>query len=330
MKKTIYSGMQPSGIPTLGNYLGTLKNWRTLQDEYNCIFCAVNMHSITTRLDPKVLKQDTLNLLVLYMASGLDPQKNIIYYQSHVAAHAELAWILNCYTYIGELNRMTQFKEKSQKHAENINAGLFSYPVLMAADILLYQTDLVPVGEDQKQHLELTREIATRFNNIYGKVFKLPEVFIPKIGAKIKGLQNPHKKMSKSTTDINDSIFLTDEPNIILKKIKRAVTDSDAEVRFDLENKPGISNLLVIYASITNKSIEDSEKDFYGKNYGYFKEAVSQVIIDELLPIQSKYKDLYENKDYLDSILKSNGERASLLANKTMSKVYKKLGLYHI
>lgn len=329
LKKTIFSGMQASGSPTLGNYLGTLKTWRNLQYEYNCIYCVVNMHSLTVRLNPATLKVDTLNLFMLYLASGLNPEENIIYYQSHVSAHAELAWVLGCYTYMGELNRMTQFKEKSLKHSENINAGLFTYPVLMASDILLYKADLVPVGEDQKQHLELTREIAERFNGIYGEVFKIPEVFVPPIGAKIKGLQSPDKKMSKTSSNVNDTIFLTDPPDVIVKKLKRAVTDSDMEVRFDAVNKPGISNLLTIYASITGKSIEESEKEFYNKDYGYFKAEVAGVIVDELSPIQEEFKRLSNNKEYIQTILDKNSEKASYLANKTMAKVYKKLGLYY-
>lgn len=321
--------MQPSGIPTLGNYLGTLKNWRTLEESYNCLYCAVNLHSLTVRPNPKTLKEDTRNLLIIYMSTGLDPEKNIIYYQSHVSAHSELAWIFNCYTYMGEIKRMTQFKEKSLKNSQNINAGLFTYPVLMASDILLYQTDLVPVGEDQKQHLELAREIALRFNSTYGETFKVPEVFIPKVGAKIKGLQNPHKKMSKSSEDFNDTIYLTDKPDVIIKKIKRSVTDSDMEVRFDIVNKPGISNLLTIYSSITGKTIEDSQSDFHGKNYGYFKEAVGEVVVGELSPIQKEYERLKLDKDYVDKVINANGEKANYLANKTMRKVYKKLGLYY-
>jgi len=329
LKKTIFSGMQASGSPTLGNYLGSLKTWSDLQYEYNCIYCVVNMHSLTVRLNPAALKADTLNLFMLYLASGLDPEENIIYYQSHVSAHAELAWVLGCYTYMGELNRMTQFKEKSLKHAENINAGLFSYPVLMASDILLYKADLVPVGEDQKQHLELTREVAERFNSIYGEVFKIPEVFVPKIGAKIKGLQSPDKKMSKTSSNVNDTIFLTDSPDVIVKKVKRAVTDSDMEIRFDVLNKPGVSNLLTIYASITGKSIEESEKEFCNKDYGYLKTEVAGVIVDELSPIQEEFKKLSDNKDYVQTILNTNSEKANRLASRTMAKVYKKLGLYY-
>lgn len=325
-KKIIYSGMQPSGYPSLGNYLGALRNWRSLQDEYNCLFGIVNMHAITVRQNPAELRKKSKDLLMLYIAIGLEPEKNIIYYQSDVSAHAELAWILNCFTYIGELNRMTQFKEKSQKHADNINAGLFTYPTLMAADILLYQADLVPVGEDQRQHLEITRDIALRFNNIYGDVFKVPEAYIGKVGARIMGLQEPKKKMSKSESDNdNNVIYLLDDINVIANKIKRSVTDSDNEIKFS-EDKPGISNLINIYCSVTNKSIEETEKEFNGKGYGFFKSAVADVVVDEIKPIQDKYKQLKEDKEYIDKVIKEGAEKASYIANKTLRKVYKKIG----
>lgn len=325
-KKTIYSGMQPSGYPSLGNYLGALRNWRSLQNEYNCLFGIVNMHAITVRQNPAELRKKSKDLLMLYIAIGLEPEKNIIYYQSDVSAHAELAWILNCFTYIGELNRMTQFKEKSQKHADNINAGLFTYPTLMAADILLYQADLVPVGEDQRQHLEITRDIALRFNNIYGDVFKVPEAYIGKVGARIMGLQEPKKKMSKSESDNdNNVIYLLDDINVIANKIKRSVTDSDNEIKFS-EDKPGISNLINIYCSVTNKSIEETEKEFSGKGYGFFKSAVADVVVDEIKPIQDKYKQLKEDKEYIDKVIKEGAEKASYIANKTLRKVYKKIG----
>lgn len=325
-KKIIYSGMQPSGYPSLGNYLGALRNWRSLQDEYNCLFGIVNMHAITVRQNPAELRKKSKDLLMLYIAIGLEPEKNIIYYQSDVSAHAELAWILNCFTYIGELNRMTQFKEKSQKHADNINAGLFTYPTLMAADILLYQADLVPVGEDQRQHLEITRDIALRFNNIYGDVFKVPEAYIGKVGARIMGLQEPKKKMSKSESDNdNNVIYLLDDINVIANKIKRSVTDSDNEIKFS-EDKPGISNLINIYCSVTNKSIEETEKEFSGKGYGFFKSAVADVVVDEIKPIQDKYKQLKEDKEYIDKVIKDGAEKASYIANKTLRKVYKKIG----
>lgn len=325
-KKIIFSGMQPSGTPSLGNYLGALKNWVKLQDEYNCLYSIVDLHSITVRQDPTLLRQRSRNLLTLFLALGLDPEKNIIYYQSHVSAHAELAWILNCFTYVGELNRMTQFKEKSQKHAENINAGLFTYPVLMAADILLYQTDLVPVGEDQRQHLEIARDIAIRFNNVYGDVFKVPEGYIPKAGARIMGLQDPTKKMSKSDSDNdNNVIHILDDLNQIRNKIKRSVTDSENEVRYSAD-KPGISNLLNIYCAITGKSIEEAEKDFVGKGYGDFKSAVAEVVVDELRPIQEKFKELSADKAYIDSVIKNGAEKANYIAQKTLRKAQKKVG----
>jgi len=327
LKKTIFSGIQPSGILTIGNYLGALKNWSTLQDDYNSVFCVVDMHAITVRIDPKELMQNTKNIIALYIATGISPEKSVIYAQSQVSAHTQLAWILNCYAYMGELNRMTQFKEKSQKHATNINVGLFTYPTLMAADILLFNADLVPVGEDQRQHIELTREIAARFNALYGDIFTIPDISTPKTGAKIMGLQTPTKKMSKSNEDLNDTIFLADTPDVIVKKIKRAVTDSEAHVYFDQENKPGVSNLLTIYASITNKSIADSVKDFEGKNYGFFKDAVSQVVKDDLEKIQNEYNKLQSDSAYIDTIMKENAAKAATLAEKTMASVYDAVGL---
>lgn len=325
-KKVIFSGMQPSGTITLGNYLGALKNWTNLQDEYNCLYCIVDMHAITVRQEPAVLRKNARDLMMMYIAAGLDPEKNIIYMQSHVSAHAELAWILNCFTYMGELNRMTQFKDKSQKHSDNINAGLFTYPSLMAADILLYQTDLVPVGVDQKQHLELTRDLAMRFNNQYGEVFKVPEAYIPKVGAKIMSLQEPTKKMSKSDTDANASITIIDDPDTIIRKFKRAVTDSDAEVRYDVENKPGISNLMTIYGSITGQTMEQIQNEFAGKGYGDFKIKVGEAVVEELRPLQARFKELGADKAYIDSIIKKNAETANYLATKTLRKVQKKVG----
>ena len=324
-KKRIFSGMQPSGVITLGNYLGALKNWTKLQDEYDCIYCIVDMHAITVRQDPVKLRKQARDLLVQYLAVGLDPEKNIIYYQSHVPQHAELAWILNCYTYMGELNRMTQFKDKCAKHADNINAGLFTYPSLMAADILLYQTDLVPVGEDQRQHLELTRDIAQRFNGIYGDVFKVPDAYIGKVGARVMALQEPTKKMSKSDENQNNIITLMDDPKVIMNKMKRAMTDSDTEVRF-AEEKPGISNLLSIYCAVTGKTIAESEKEFAGVGYGTFKTAVGEAVVAELEPVQKRVKELEANKDYLDAIIKSGAEKASRLADRTLTKVQKKVG----
>ena len=325
-KKVIFSGMQPSGVITLGNYLGALKNWTNLQDEYNCLYCIVDMHAITVRQDPATLRKNARNLLMQYIAAGLNPEKNVIYYQSHVSAHAELAWILNCYTYMGELSRMTQFKEKSSKHGENINAGLFTYPALMAADILLFQTDLVPVGADQKQHLELARDIATRFNGLYGDTFKVPEPYIGKVGARVMSLQEPTSKMSKSDEDANASIYLMDDPDAIMRKFKRAVTDSDAFVRFDQETKPGISNLMSIYGAITGQTMEQIQSEFEGKGYGDFKMRVGEAVVEELRPLQARFKELSSDKTYIDSIIKKNAETANYLATKTLRKVQKKVG----
>lgn len=325
-KKVIYSAMQPSGVPSLGNYIGALKNWKNLQEDYNCLFGVANMHAITVRQDPTQLRQRTRDLAALFLAIGLDPEKHIIYVQSDVNAHAELAWILNCYTYMGELNRMTQFKDKAAKHSDNINAGLYTYPVLMAGDILLYQSDLVPVGADQKQHLEICRDIAGRFNSIYGDVFKIPEPYIPKVGARIMGLQNPEKKMSKSESDNeNNVIYILDDPKVIANKIKRAVTDSDTEVRYS-EDKPGISNLLNIYSSVTGKSAAEAEAEFKGAGYGEFKSAVGEAVVTELEPIQKKFKEYSSDKAYLEKVLKEGAEKASYIANKTLNKVKKKVG----
>ena len=324
-KKVIFSGMQPSGLITLGNYLGALNNWTKLQDEYNCLYCIVDMHAITVRQNPAQLRKASRDVLMQYIAAGLDPEKNIIYYQSHVPAHAELSWVLNCYTYMGELSRMTQFKEKSQKHADNINSGLFTYPVLMAADILLYQTDLVPVGEDQRQHLEITRDIAMRFNGVYGDVFKVPEAYIGKVGARVMALQQPEKKMSKSDENKNNTIALMDEPSVILNKFKKAVTDSENEVRFS-EDKPGVSNLLSIYSAVTGIAIPEAEKEFANVGYGNFKAAVGEAVVARLEPLQKKVAELEKNKDYLDTIIKTNAEKANYLANKTLRKVHKKIG----
>ena len=327
-KKVIFSGIQPSSDSvTLGNYLGALKHWVTLQDEYNCIFSVVDMHAITVRQEAAKLRKNTLSLLAQYLACGLDAEKNIIFIQSHVPAHAELAWILNCYTQMGELNRMTQFKDKSQKHPENINAGLFTYPVLMASDILLYQADLIPVGADQKQHLELTRDIATRFNNIYGDVFTIPDPYIPEkgAGAKIMSLQNPTAKMSKSDPNPNGCIALLDKSEDIIRKIKRAVTDSEAEIAYR-EGKDGVNNLLTIYSAVTGKSIDEAVNDFSGKGYGDFKAAVAEAVAEHLLPIQERYNDYMKNKDYLESIYKKGAEMASSVSRRTLSKVKKKVG----
>lgn len=325
-KKVIFSGMQPSGVITLGNYLGALKNWTNLQDQYNCLYCIVDMHAITVRQEPAVLRKNARDLLMLYIAAGLDPEKNIIYMQSHVSAHAELAWILNCFTYMGELNRMTQFKDKSQRHSDNVNAGLFTYPALMAADILLYQTDLVPVGVDQKQHLELTRDIALRFNHTYGETFRVPEPYISKVGAKIMSLQEPAKKMSKSDEDANASVSILDDPDSIVRKFKRAVTDSDTAVRFDVENKPGVSNLMTIYSVITGHTMEEIEREFEGQGYGNFKLKVAEAVVEELRPLQEKFKQLAQDKTYIDQIIQKNADTARYLAAKTLRKVQKKVG----
>lgn len=321
----LFSGMQATGTLTLGNYLGALNNWVTLSEEYECFYSVVDMHSITVRQNPAELRKRARNLLTLYIAAGLDPEKNCIYYQSHVSAHAELAWILNCFTYMGELNRMTQFKDKAAKHADNINAGLFTYPVLMAADILLFQADVVPVGVDQMQHLEITRDIAMRFNNIYGEVFTIPEAYIGKVGAKIQSLQDPSKKMSKSDENANASIYLTDDPDTIIRKFKRAVTDSEACIRY-CDEQPGIKNLINIYSACTGKTPDEIVTEFDGKGYGEFKLAVGESVASILKPIQEKQADLLKNKDYVDSIIKTNAEEANYIAMKTLRKVQKKVG----
>lgn len=325
-KKTIFSGIQPSGDLTLGNYLGAVKNWVTLQDEYNCYYCVVDLHAITVRQDPAALRKRTLDVMSILIAAGIDPRENVLYMQSHVSAHAELAWLLNCYTYMGELSRMTQFKEKSAKAGDNINAGLFTYPTLMAADILLYQADLVPVGVDQKQHLELTRDIAIRFNNIYGDVFTVPEPYIPKAGAKIMSLQEPEKKMSKSDENENAFIALLDPPDVIARKLKRAVTDSDGEIRFS-DDKPGVSNLLTIYSAITGKTVKESESVFAGQGYGALKQGVTDAVIAELEPLQKRYAEVRGDKAFLEEVMTENAEKAAYAARKTLYKVQKKIGL---
>lgn len=325
-KKVLYSGMQATGTLTLGNYLGALKNWVELTDEYECIYGVMDLHSLTVRQVPAEFRKNARALYALYVAAGLDPEKNCIYYQSHVSGHAELGWILDCFTYMGELNRMTQFKDKAAKHADNINAGLYTYPVLMAADILLYQADVVPVGVDQKQHLEITRDIAERFNNIYGDVFTIPEAYIGKKGAKIMSLQEPGKKMSKSDTNANATILLLDDTDTIIRKFKRAVTDSESEVRY-AEEKPGISNLMDIYSAVTGKTYEEIEKEFAGKGYGDFKLAVGETVADHLKPLQECYEQLMKDKAYIESMIKQNDEKAAYYANKTLRKVQKKVGL---
>ena len=324
-KQIIFSGIQPTGIFTLGNYIGAVKNWGKLQDDYNCIYSVVNQHAITVRQDPAALRKQTFNCYALLMACGIDPEKSLLFIQSHNPAHAQLGWILDCYTMFGELSRMTQFKDKSAKNADNINAGLFTYPVLMAADILLFQADVVPVGIDQMQHLELTRDIANRFNNIYGDVFTVPEPYIGKSGAKIMSLQDPMKKMSKSDENPNGSIYLMDDPDTIIRKCKRAVTDSVACVRYS-DEQPGIKNLIDIYCACTGKTPAEVEAEFDGKGYGDFKMGVGEAIVSVLKPLQDNYNDLTKNKDYIDKVIKENAEKASYFSNKTLRKVQKKVG----
>jgi len=326
-KKIILSGIQATGKLTLGNYLGAIDNWVKMQEEYECYYMIANLHSLTVRNDPETLRNNTLKILAIYVAAGLDPEKNTIFIQSHVKEHAELGWILDCYTYMGELSRMTQFKDKSAKHADNINAGLFTYPALMAADILLYQADLVPVGADQMQHLEITRDLAERFNKLYGETFVVPEGYVRKSSARIMGLQDPTSKMSKSATNLNDVIFLEDEPEVIMKKFKKAVTDSENLVRFDPENKPGVSNLMQIYSAITSKSMEEIEKEFEGFGYGNFKVKVAEAVIEKLEPIQKKYKEILENPEYLKEIYTRGAENARKLASKTLNDVKERIGI---
>ncbi len=325
-KKRIFSGVQPSGNLTLGNYLGALRNFGLLQDDYDCLYCVVDLHSITVRQDPELLRERSYAVLALYLACGLDPDKNVLFLQSQVSGHAELGWALNCYTYMGELNRMTQFKDKSQKHADNINGGLYTYPVLMAADILLYNADMVPIGQDQKQHLELARNVAERFNKIYGDTFVIPEPFIPKTGARVMSLQDPTKKMSKSDDNVNNFILITEGKDKIIKKFKKAVTDSGNEIIFDEENKPGISNLIKIYASITSKTVEEVQKEFENSRYGDFKMTVGNAVADTLEPIRIKYEELMQDKAYLDSVFKKGAERAKSMAEPMIDEVYRKIG----
>ena len=325
-KKIMLSGIQPSGDLHLGNYLGAVKNWSGLAEEFDCFYFMADLHSITVRQNPAELRRRSVSQLAQYIACGLDPEKNTLFIQSHVHEHAELGWILNCYTMFGELSRMTQFKDKSAKNADNINGGLFTYPALMAADILLYQPDFVPVGEDQKQHVELTRNIVQRFNGIYGEVFKMPEPYIPKAGARVMGLTTPDSKMSKSIPE--GCVFLMEKPEDIARKFKRAVTDSDTErcVRFDRENKPGVSNLMSIYSAVTGKSFEAIEAEFDGKGYGAFKPAVGEAVVETLRPIREEAERILKDKAYLESVYKQGAEKASYVANKTLRKVYKKVG----
>lgn len=325
-KKTMLSGIQPSGDLHLGNYLGAVKNWAARADEFDCYYFMADLHTITVRQNPAELRRRSIAQLAQYIACGLDPEKNVLFLQSHVHEHAELGWILNCYTMFGELNRMTQFKDKSAKNAENINGGLFTYPALMAADILLYQADFVPVGEDQKQHCELTRDVATRFNNLYGETFKVPEPYIPKVGARIMSLGTPSSKMSKS--DPQGCVFLMDSPEEIARKFKRAVTDSDTErcVRYAPEEKPGVANLMSIYSSVTGKSFEEIEREFEGQGYGKFKPAVGDAVIETLRPIREDAQRMIADKSYLREVYTQGAQKASCIARKTLRKVYKRVG----
>ena len=325
-KKVIFSGIQPSGALHLGNYLGALRNWVALQDEYDCVYCVVDEHAITVRQDPAALRRQTIELYAQLVACGIDPEKSILFIQSHVPAHAELAWVLNCYTMFGELSRMTQFKDKSAKHADNVNAGLFTYPSLMAADIVLYQADLVPVGEDQKQHVELTRNIVQRFNGVYGDVFTMPDAYIPKVGARVMSLSQPDSKMSKSIPE--GCVYLMDSPDEIMRKFKRAITDSDTEncVRYDRANKPGVATLIDIYAAVTGKSYEQIEVEFEGKGYGAFKPAVGEAVAELLRPIREETARLLADKAYLEGLYRSGAEKAAAVAQRTLRKVHKKVG----
>ncbi len=326
-RPTVLSGIQPSGKLTLGNYLGAIKNWLPLSERFDCYYMLVDLHAITVRQDPKVLRERCLEFLALYIACGLDPAKNTLFVQSHVPAHSQLGWILNCYTMMGELQRMTQFKDKSAKHADNLNAGLFDYPVLMAADILLYQASHVPVGDDQKQHLELTRDIAQRFNGLYGPVFTVPEPMIPPVGARIMGLQEPTAKMSKSGEAETDAIYLLDSPDVIVRKIKRSVTDLGAEIRYAPSEKPGVSNLLSILSAINGQSFAALEEAFVGKGYGHLKTAVSEAVVECLRPVQSQYLALRGDEAHLRQVLQAGAAKAAEKANATLAGVHEALGL---
>lgn len=324
-KKTIFSATQPSGRITLGNYLGALRNWVALQDDYNAIYCVADEHAITVRQDPAALRRQSLELYAQFIACGLDPEKSIIFIQSHVPQHAELAWVLNCYTMFGELSRMTQFKDKSVSHADNVNAGLFTYPSLMAADILLYQADLVPVGEDQRQHVEITRNIAQRFNGIYGDVFTMPEAYIPKVAARVMSLSEPEKKMSKSSPNENSFVLVMDKPEAIMRKFKRAITDSEGGI-YRSPEKPGVTNLIEIYSAVTGMTPEAVENEFNGKGYGVFKPAVGEAVVEALRPIREETERLLGDKGYLETLYRQGAEKAAALANRTLRKVHKKVG----
>ena len=326
-KKIVLSGIQPSGSPTLGNYVGALRNWALLQtDDRFCYYCVANLHAATVRQDPDELRKRAFDTVALLLACGVDPKKSVVFVQSHVKEHAELNWVLACSTYMGELNRMTQFKDKSQKHADNINAGLYTYPVLMAADILLYQSDLVPVGDDQKQHIEITRDIAIRFNKAHGETFRIPDGYIPKVGARLMSLQDPTQKMSKSDPNPNGYVAIMDDPSVILKKFKRAVTDSDGLIQFDPVNKPGVSNLLAIYTTFTGKTLPEAEAEFEGKGYGHLKTAVADAVIEELTPIQNEFKRLVSDEAYIRRIMEDGAEQARIAAAATLAKAYHAMG----
>lgn len=329
MKQIVLSAIQPTGTPTLGNYLGALKNWKNMADDYECFYAVADLHSITVRPEPALLRRRTLEMYALLLSIGLDPEKNIVFVQSHVNAHAQLAWVLNCYTQFGEAARMTQFKDKSEKHPENVNVGLFSYPTLMAADILLYQADFVPIGVDQKQHLEITRDIAERFNGLYGDTFKLPEPFIGKTGAKVMSLQEPTKKMSKSDTNVKAFISMLDDADTIVRKIKSAVTDSEARVYYG-EGKDGVNNLMGIYSCCTGKDFAEIEQEFAGKGYGDFKAAVAEAVVEELRPVKTEFDRLIADKAYLTACMEDGAKKASYFANKTLRKAMKKVGFYQL
>lgn len=324
-KKIVFSAIQPSGTITLGNYLGAIKNWVSMQDEFSCIYALADLHTITVRQEPSKFRKNVLDAYASILACGIDAEKSLFFIQSHVTTHAQLSWLLNCYTQFGELSRMTQFKDKSAKHADNVNAGLFTYPALMAADILLYQADMVPVGADQKQHLELTRNIAERFNGLYGNVFKVPEPYIPKNGARVMSLQEPTKKMSKSDENVNSFVTLMDSPDVIMKKFKRAVTDSEAQVRY-AEGKDGINNLMGIYSAVTGLSFEQIEKDFEGKGYGDFKTAVGEAVVEELRPVRERYEKYIADKAYMQECYNKAGEIAQKFSQRTLDKAMKKVG----
>ena len=324
-KQRILTGIQPTGTPTLGNYIGAMRNWKLLEDEYDCLYMVADLHTITVRQEPAKFRQNAMQMLGLLLASGLDPKKSVLFFQSHVHQHAELAWLLDCYTYMGEMSRMTQFKDKSAKHADNINCGLFTYPVLMAGDILLYQANLVPVGKDQTQHLEICRDIAARVNGLYGNVFTIPEGYYPKVGARVMSLQDPTRKMSKS--DAEDSfISVLDTPDVIRRKYRRAVTDSLASIRFDPENQPGVSNLLSIISALTGEDMEKVVASFEGKGYGDLKAAVTDVTVETLAPIQAEFARVMKDKKYMEEVYREGAQRAGAIAERTLQKLMKKIG----